>query len=132
MARVCYDPRAAVGLWQRMEEEEKASGVAVPQFLSTHPSSRNRIGLIRGWLAQAEEVGRESGCAGVGGNGELASGEVLGSGDVLIGDLQSRTFVKRGEAREGLRGFGDAGAGGFLRHGGSDCGDGARQHQGRV
>ncbi|KAA6411744.1 MAG: Peptidase M48 [Lasallia pustulata] len=80
MARVCYDPRAAVGLWQRMEEEEKASGVAVPQFLSTHPSSRNRIGLIRGWLAQAEEVGRESGCAGVGGDGELASGEVLGSG----------------------------------------------------
>lgn len=74
MAQVCYDPREAVGLWQRMEREEKASGVAVPQFLSTHPSSRRRIELISEWLPQAEEVGRRSECAGVGAYGKIDPG----------------------------------------------------------
>ncbi|KAI4129741.1 MAG: hypothetical protein LQ347_003656, partial [Umbilicaria vellea] len=66
MAQVCYDPRDALALWQRMDQEEKAAGVAVPQFLSTHPSSRKRIETVRAWLPQADEVARRSECAGAG------------------------------------------------------------------
>jgi hypothetical protein len=35
MAQSCYDPKAAVGLWQRMEMAENA---APPEWMSTHPS----------------------------------------------------------------------------------------------
>ncbi len=38
-AKAGYDPRAAVTLWQKMEQ---VGGAAPPQFLSTHPSSENR------------------------------------------------------------------------------------------
>jgi predicted Zn-dependent protease len=36
-----YDPRAAIGLWERMAKESQ--GQAPPEFLSTHPSSASRI-----------------------------------------------------------------------------------------
>ena len=36
-----YDIRESVGLWERMAESNK--GKEPPQFLSTHPSSKNRI-----------------------------------------------------------------------------------------
>lgn len=65
---------------RRMEREEEASGVAVPQFLSTHPSSRRRVELISEWLPQAEEVGRRSECVGVGAYGEIDS---RGWGDLV-------------------------------------------------
>ena len=45
MAESCYNPEAAAGLWSRMEKEEQG---APPQFLSTHPSSHNRLGKIQG------------------------------------------------------------------------------------
>lgn len=38
MAEACYDPRAAVGFWQRMETIQNAGGQEVPEMLSTHPS----------------------------------------------------------------------------------------------
>lgn len=44
MAMAGYDPREAVGFWQRME---KQGGPSVPEFLSTHPSTENRIQDIR-------------------------------------------------------------------------------------
>ncbi|OKO91608.1 Mitochondrial metalloendopeptidase OMA1 [Penicillium subrubescens] len=46
MAKACFNPEAAVRLWRRMQEQEKA---APPQFMSTHPSSYNREEAIRGW-----------------------------------------------------------------------------------
>lgn len=46
MAQSCYNPEAAVGIWQRMEESERAEP---PQFLSTHPSHHNRQQKIREW-----------------------------------------------------------------------------------
>lgn len=65
MAESCYDPSAAMGLWSRMEQEEKnmtAGRGAPPQFLSTHPSSHNRLEKIRDWLPQAEDKLRQSDC----------------------------------------------------------------------
>lgn len=53
MSESCYNPEAAIGLWSRMEQAEKGQAVP-PQFLSTHPSSHNRMEKIRGWLPQAE------------------------------------------------------------------------------
>ena len=38
-ARAGYDPRAAITLWQKMGQ---VGGGAPPQFLSTHPSPKNR------------------------------------------------------------------------------------------
>jgi Zn-dependent protease with chaperone function len=60
MAESCYDPSAAMGLWSRMEKEEKG---APPQFLSTHPSSHNRLEKIRTWLPEAEVKRESSDCA---------------------------------------------------------------------
>ncbi|KAF2100365.1 spap14e8.04 protein, partial [Rhizodiscina lignyota] len=44
MAQSCFNPDAAIGLWDRMDKAEK---VKVPQFLSTHPSSHNRMDKMR-------------------------------------------------------------------------------------
>ena len=48
MAMAGFDPRAAVPLWQNMQEEAGGEGPA--EFASTHPSSENRIeSLISQW-----------------------------------------------------------------------------------
>lgn len=60
MAKSCYDPRAAVGLWERMD---KAHQGAPPEWLSTHPSNANRVGKIKEWLPEAEEAAQSAGCA---------------------------------------------------------------------
>lgn len=44
MARAGYNPNAAVNLWKKMQS---AGGSNVPQFLSTHPSSNNRIAKLQ-------------------------------------------------------------------------------------
>lgn len=53
MARAGYDPRAAVGLWQRMAEH---GGEQQPEFSSTHPSHATRIRQLEGWMPEALEV----------------------------------------------------------------------------
>jgi predicted Zn-dependent protease len=51
MARAGYDPREALGFWQRMERS--GGGSAPPEFLSTHPSHGTREQQIRDWLPEA-------------------------------------------------------------------------------
>lgn len=50
MATAGYDPRSAVGFWQRME---RVGGSSRSEFTSTHPSHATRIRDIEGWLPQA-------------------------------------------------------------------------------
>ena len=59
MAQACYNPNAVVGLWERMA---KAEQYAPPQFLSTHPASKNRVTVIQEWLPQAQQKRAESEC----------------------------------------------------------------------
>lgn len=54
MARAGYDPRAAIGFWERMEEAGKGQQ-RPPEYLSTHPESTTRIEQIEGWLPEALE-----------------------------------------------------------------------------
>ncbi len=67
MARAGFDPRASIQLWQNMEKE--AGGQSPPEFLSTHPSSPNRIETLQAHLSQAIPLsnqaraeGRHSSC----------------------------------------------------------------------
>lgn len=46
-----YNPREAINLWKRMEQQ--ANGQAPPEFLSTHPSSGNRIAQLEKHLPEA-------------------------------------------------------------------------------
>jgi predicted Zn-dependent protease len=43
-----YDIRETVKIWERMKESNK--GKAPPEFMSTHPSSENRIIKINEWM----------------------------------------------------------------------------------
>ena len=43
-----YDIRETTKIWERMKEANK--GKTPPEFMSTHPSSDNRIKKISGWL----------------------------------------------------------------------------------
>jgi predicted Zn-dependent protease len=53
MAKAGYDPKAALGFWERFANS-KESKAHMPQFLSTHPSDTNRIQNIRTFLPEAE------------------------------------------------------------------------------
>lgn len=52
-AGACYDPKAAIGLWQRMGA---GGGQRPPEFASTHPSSETRIRQLQGYMAEAEAM----------------------------------------------------------------------------
>ena len=43
-----FDIRESVGLWERMSESNK--GKEPPQWMSTHPSSKNRIHNLKKWI----------------------------------------------------------------------------------
>jgi predicted Zn-dependent protease len=48
MARAGYNPHAAVNVWQKMMSAQQGGGS--PEFLSTHPSSSNRIADLQAHL----------------------------------------------------------------------------------
>lgn len=52
MAMAGYDPREAIGFWQRMAQA-KQTGQAPPEFLSTHPSDARRINNISKLVPEA-------------------------------------------------------------------------------
>jgi len=56
-ARAGYDPRAGVTLWQKMGAANKG---APPQWLSTHPSGKNRIQEIERHLPQVMPLYRRA------------------------------------------------------------------------
>tara|TARA_B110000967_G_C18863415_1_gene551342 strand:+ start:1245 stop:2087 length:843 start_codon:yes stop_codon:yes gene_type:complete len=45
-----FDIRESVNFWKRMSEGKK--GKEPPQFMSTHPSSKNRIKNLNNWIAE--------------------------------------------------------------------------------
>lgn len=61
MAKAGYDPREAIGFWERMAGCPRQmigrfcfrSNAAVPEFLSTHPSDVTRIKQIEAWIEDA-------------------------------------------------------------------------------
>jgi predicted Zn-dependent protease len=70
MSKACFNPSEAVGVWERMTqfEQKMAKGSSkVPEFLSTHPTSSNRITLIQQWLSEANSVRAQAGCDEFGG-----------------------------------------------------------------
>lgn len=60
MARAGYDPGAAVGFWQRMGSGGGDSS-AIEDFLSTHPSHKERIEQIQEILPEARRAYQRSG-----------------------------------------------------------------------
>ena len=66
-ARAGYDPRAALGVWQKMEQYAAKSGAGQPpQFLSTHPSHGTRIKDIQAALPKVLPLYQASGGRGSG------------------------------------------------------------------
>ncbi|MEE8580929.1 MAG: M48 family metallopeptidase [Myxococcota bacterium] len=53
-----YDPRAAIGLWQRMAKQ--GGGKRPPEFLSTHPSEHQRIQRLERIMPRALEMYEKS------------------------------------------------------------------------
>ena len=53
-----YDIRESVKLWERMAEAKK--GKEPPQFLRTHPSSKNRIANLKNWINEVIINGNRS------------------------------------------------------------------------
>ena len=51
MAMAGYDPREAVGVWERMRAAN--TGPHKAEWLSTHPADTTRIADIRRWLPEA-------------------------------------------------------------------------------
>jgi predicted Zn-dependent protease len=51
MARAGYDPREAIGFWQRMMQAKQ--GQAPPEFMSTHPADETRIRQLESLMPAA-------------------------------------------------------------------------------
>lgn len=51
MAHAGYDPREAIGFWERMRDQAKSG--APPEFFSDHPTDENRIARLQSLLPEA-------------------------------------------------------------------------------
>ncbi|KAK1828297.1 putative mitochondrial metalloendopeptidase oma1 protein [Podospora conica] len=60
MSEACYDPREAVGFWERMMR--RGGKEEPPEWLSTHPSNERRVEAMREWLPVAMEKRANSDC----------------------------------------------------------------------
>ena len=49
-----YDPNETIKLWERMADHTKKKGGAPPEFMSTHPSSENRIENFKKWIPEVK------------------------------------------------------------------------------
>lgn len=58
-AGACFDPREAIGLWERMGGQ---GGQRPPEFSSTHPSSETRIQQLQAWMPEALQLRSDFGC----------------------------------------------------------------------
>jgi predicted Zn-dependent protease len=63
MARACFDPGAAPGVFERLGKLQ--GGVAPPEWLSTHPASAERVRALRSVAAQAAREFAAAGCTDV-------------------------------------------------------------------
>lgn len=52
-AKAGYDPRAAIGFWERMEAQKSG---APPEFLSTHPSGATRVRKLNELMPKAYQI----------------------------------------------------------------------------
>ncbi|KAI1126333.1 peptidase family M48-domain-containing protein [Nemania abortiva] len=68
MAEACYDPREALGFWERMRRAQQEEP---PEWMSTHPSHSNRIQKIQEWMPKALDKMHESDCQGTAGFASL-------------------------------------------------------------
>ncbi|KAG2217495.1 hypothetical protein INT45_012613 [Circinella minor] len=59
MAQACYNPEEAVNMWKRME---KSGHGDIPQFMSTHPSHRNRVDFLEKEMPKALAKRSSSDC----------------------------------------------------------------------
>ena len=50
-----YDPNETIKLWERMAAHAKEKGGTPPEFMSTHPSSENRIENFKKWIPEVKE-----------------------------------------------------------------------------
>jgi len=71
MARSCFNPEAAVHLWERMQVVEETHQ-APPELLSTHPASAHRQERLQALMPKAQEAASESGCGRVTSYSKLA------------------------------------------------------------
>ena len=86
MAESCFDPNAAVDFWRRMAQAEKG---APPQFLSTHPSSSNRMDTMKSWMPEATEKYESSECGITSGYAREFK-KAFGTSSIPAGRIQKR------------------------------------------
>ena len=54
MADAGYDPKQAIGFWQRFGAHNQQAGSGTPWFLRTHPLDETRIQNLQHWMPEAE------------------------------------------------------------------------------
>lgn len=65
MSQACFDPNAAVRVWERMKMADggaQSSSSSLSEFTSTHPSHESRIKQIKENLPDALRIRKEAHC----------------------------------------------------------------------